>query len=202
MQIIESILLLLILLNPFLLIVYLADVVRNQTNKGFRGIMFRAGLISSTAFTIFALVGMSIFSNILQANFASLQIFGGIVLLIIALQFVFRGEAAISTLRGDSKQVVGTIAMPIMIGPGTLSASIIIGQRLPAWEAVVSIILAVALSVGIMILLKMLHDRVVERKEALIERYIEVAGRITALIAGTIAIELIMKGTQNWVTRF
>jgi small neutral amino acid transporter SnatA (MarC family) len=37
------------------------------------------------------------------------------------------------------------------------------------------------------------------RREPLIQRYIEIAGRITALYIGTVAIEMIMQGIRAWL---
>ena len=57
--------------------------------------------------------------------------------------------------------------------------------------------------VGLMIVLKYLHDYVKARNEELVERYIDIAGRVTALVVGTFAIEMIMRGLAAWrVTSF
>lgn len=127
----SSILLLLLLLNPFLLIIYLIDLVQDLDAGEFRRILVRAGLISSSVFTIFALLGDMIFEDLLQARFASFQIFGGLIFLLIGIQFVFTGPGALRSIRGAPEHVAGSIAMPIMIGPGTVSASILAGSKLP-----------------------------------------------------------------------
>ena len=195
---IKSFLLLLMLLNPFLLIIYLVDLVQEMDFHGFLKVLIRASCISSAVFITFALLGDLIFEKLLQANFASFQIFGGIVFLTIGLQFVFKGPDAIKNLRGKPEHIAGAIAMPIMIGPGTVSASILAGRELPAIWAITSILLAIALVVAIMIGLKKVHDIVRTRNEPLIERYVEVAGRIVALVVGTYAIEMIMQGASVW----
>ncbi len=194
--------LLLVLLNPFLVVVYLVDVVEKLSLRLFARVLLRAGLISAAAFCVFAILGDAIFSDIVQAEFASFQIFGGVVFLLIGLQFVFRGPRAIEMLRGESEHLAGAIAMPILIGPGTISAAVIIGQRHAPLPACLTIVVAVLVSAGIMILLKVAHDYVRPRHERLIERYMEVAGRITALFVGTISVEMIMRGLVLWAERF
>jgi len=189
---------LLALLNPFLLVVYLVDLIKTLDQTQFRSVLLRAGIIATVVFCCFAILGDAIFSSLLQADFASFQIFGGLVLLLIGLQFVFRGPTAMEFLRGESAHVSGAIAMPVLIGPGTLSASIIIGERLSPFVACATIVGAVFTSLVIVCLLKALHDWVRPRREALVERYIEVAGRITALYVGTIAVEMIMRGVAAW----
>jgi len=198
---ISSLMLLLMLLNPFLLILYLVDLVQDLDMGEFSRVMFRAGMISSGVFSAFALLGDVIFEDLLQARFASFQIFGGIIFLLIGIQFVFTGPDALRKIRGAPEHIAGSIAMPIMIGPGTVSASILAGSRLPPLQAVVGIFLTVLVTVAVVLLLKWFHDFVKPRNEKLIERYVEVMGRVTALVVGTYSIEMIMQGLASWLDK-
>lgn len=195
---VRSVALLLMLLNPFLLIIYLIDLVQEMDQQTFRRVLVRAGVISGAVFLFFGLLGDLVFDVVLQARFASFQVFGGIIFLLIGIQFVFSGPGALRQMRGSPQHIAGSIALPIMIGPGTVSASILAGNRLPPLLASCSILLAVATTVVTMILLKVLHDYVRPRHESLIERYIEIMGRITALVVGTFSIEMIMQGMAEW----
>lgn len=195
----SSVGLLLVLLNPFLVIVYLADVVEKLDRRRFNRVLLRAGTISLVTFSVFAVLGDVIFSDVIQARFASFQIFGGIVFVLIGLQFVFRGPRAIEILRGDADHIAGAIAMPIMIGPGTISAAVIIGERHEPLVAGAAIVVAILASIVIMIVLKVLHDLLIPRRAELVGRYIDVAGRVTALFVGTISVEMIMQGLSAWL---
>jgi len=194
--------LLLVLLNPFLVIIYLIDVVDKLDRKQFTNVLIRAGLIAVAVFWFFTVLGDAVFSSVIQAEFASFQIFGGVVFLLIGLQFVFRGPTAIEMLRGESENLAGAIAMPILVGPGTISASVIIGKRHAVIPACGVVLIAVLVSIVIMIGLKFLHDFVKPKHEPLIQRYIEIAGRITALFVGTISTEMIMRGVLDWAGKF
>jgi small neutral amino acid transporter SnatA (MarC family) len=201
-ELLRSAALLLVLLNPFLLIVYLVDVIQKHDRRRFTRVVFRAALIASAVFCCFAVLGDAIFSDVVQAEFASFQIFGGIVFLLIGVQFVFRGPTAIELLRGESDHLVGAIAMPVLIGPGTISASVIVGKRHHPLAACAAVVAAVFAAGVIMVLLKILHDHVRPRREPLVERYIEIAGRITALFVGTVSVEMIMQGVRTWAKKF
>ncbi|HKL25584.1 MAG TPA: MarC family protein [Desulfuromonadales bacterium] len=196
---VKSFLLLFMLLNPFLLIVYLVDLVQELDFRLFSRILYRAAWISSGVFVIVALLGEFIFQKLLQVQFASFQIFGGVVFLLIGIQFVFKGPDALKNLRGKPEHIAGAIAMPIMIGPATVSASILAGQLMTPLLAISAILLAVVLVVLIMLGLKWVHDIVRTRNEPLVERYFEITGRIVALIVGTYSIEMIMQGLSNWL---
>ena len=198
----KSTTLLLTLLNPFLVIIYLVDVVQKLKQKQFHRVLVRAALIAITVFCSFAILGDTIFTGLMQVEFASFQIFGGIIFLLIGIQFVFRGPAAIEFLRGESEHIAGSIAMPVLIGPGTISASVVIGKSHDPLMACAAVVIAVVTCLFIISLLKSLHDRVRPTREALIERYIMIAGRITALYVGTVAIDMIMQGLRTWVHKF
>jgi len=198
----RSVALLLVLLNPFLVIIYLIDVVEKLDRAKFTQVLLRAGLISVVVFWCFSILGDAIFSRVIHAEFASFQIFGGVVFLLIGVQFVFRGPTAIESLRGESEYLAGAIAMPILIGPGTISASVIIGERHSPLTACAAVLTAVVISTLIMVALKWLHDFVRPRREPLIQRYIEIAGRITALFVGTVSVEMIMQGIRAWADKF
>ncbi|MEJ2115143.1 MAG: MarC family protein [Gammaproteobacteria bacterium] len=201
-DLIQSWALLLTLLNPFLIIIYLLDVIQNLTFRQFNNVLLRAGVIASLVFFCFVILGDTIFSKIMQVEFASFQIFGGLIFLFIGLQFVFKGPKAIEILQGKSAHLAGAIAMPVLIGPGTISACVVIGKRHDSILACGIVLAAVIASLLTILILKKLHDYVRTRNEPLIERYIEIAGRVTALYIGTVAIEMIMQGTMVWVEKF
>jgi small neutral amino acid transporter SnatA (MarC family) len=197
-EIVRSAALLLVLLNPFLVIVYLVDLVEKLEDEDFNRVLLRAAMISTVVFWCFVILGDAIFSSVIQAEFGSFQVFGGIVFLLIGLQFVFRGPKAIEILQGESQHVAGAVAMPVMIGPGTISASVVIGERHSPIVAMGIVLGTVITSIIVMMALKKLHDFVRPRNEALVQRYIEIAGRITALFIGTVAVEMIMQGLSAW----
>jgi small neutral amino acid transporter SnatA (MarC family) len=200
-EIIKSAALLFVLLNPFLLIVYLTDIVQKLEQREFNNVLLRASLIASVVFCVFAILGDAIFVRFLQVEFASFQIFGGLVFLLIGIQFVFRGPTAITILQGESKYIAGAIAMPVFIGPGSISASVIIGKKHDPVMACVIVISMVLVCSVTLVMLKKLHDAILPRKEAVVQRYIEIAGRVTALIVGSIAIDMIMRGIGTWLTK-
>lgn len=199
---IKSAVLLFTLLNPFLILVYLIEMVKELAVKQFAQIVIYAGLVASVVYSFFAILGDAIFGDIVQAEFASFQIFGGVILLLIGLQFVFRGPMSMTMLKNKSGYSVGAIAMPVLIGPGTISASLLIGKRHDQLEAIAVIFAGTALAIIVVIALKSLHDFVLPRSEPLVNRYIEITGRISALYVGTVAVEMIMKGLGTWVGKY
>ena len=92
--------------------------------------------------------------------------------------------------------------MPVFIGPGTISASIVIGKRHDPVTACIIVAVTVLVCAITLAGLKKLHDIVIPRREAIVQRYIEIAGRVTALIVGTIAVDMVMRGIRTWIEKF
>jgi len=195
---IESFLLMLVLLNPFILSVYLIDLVRELEFRVLAQHMVRATSISVVIFWVFALLGDTIFENVLRVRFSSFMIFGGITFLIIGIRLMMGLGPAMEGLRPLSTGISGAIAMPLMIGPGTISASVLAGNRLGGFQACLAILAALTLVTLAILAFKWVHDYVRQRNEALIQKYMEIAGRVTALFAGSFAIEMIMRGLEGW----
>lgn len=187
------------LLNPFLLSIYLIDLIADLDAAAFARVLVRASLISGAVFWLFAWGGEAIFTDYLQVRFASFQLFGGIIFLMIGIRFVFSGVDAIRSTRGPPEHLAGSIAMPFLIGPGTVSAAVVIGARHDTVVSGLVIFSTLALTMTLVVALKLAHDYVKERNARLIDRYMEVVGRISALLIGTIAVEMIMVGGGSWL---
>jgi len=198
-NIIRSFTLMVVLLNPFLLAVYLLPLIRELDCRTFMRVLARGGAISVAAFVAFAALGDAIFQDVLQVRFAAFLVFGGVVFILIALQFIFKGPDAIEMLRGEVGYVAGSIAMPFMIGPGTINASVLAGSRLPLSLAAATIAAAVVTAVVGLGVLKRVHDMVKKRNARLVSAYVDMVGRISALVIGAIAVEMIFQGLEQWI---
>lgn len=196
MEIFKASSILFILLNPFLMSVYLINLIRELPQRDFTKVVIRAHIISFVAFAIFAISGESIFENVFKVRFASFLIFGGIIFLMIGVKAVFSGQISLLETRGNPEHIAGAIAMPFMIAPGTLSASVLIGSSLPRNTAILAIALAVIGSLLSLILFKFIHDPLKKNNERLLNRYVEIIGRVVAVFTGTYAIEMIANGIR------
>ena len=195
---IDAVVLMLVLFNPLLMSAYLHDVMAKLSSATFTKVICRSFLISGTVFCFFAWAGDRLFSNILQVRFAVFLIFGGIVFLVIGIRAIVFGVQMIGELRGDAAHLAGAIAMPFLIGPGTISASVLAGSKLPVGFAWLSIVVALLASCLMLIGTKRLFDYLQGHSELLLQRYMEAIGRASALVIGTIAVEMILKGIDLW----
>ena len=195
---VRSTTLLVVLLNPFLMSVFLLDLIESLDDRTFTYTLVRGVIIATAVFCLFALGGDAIFSDVFQVRFASFLIFGGIVFIVIGLRFIQAGPEALSELRGRPEHIAGSIAMPFMIGPGAVSASVLAGARLPVTWALASIGTAMVVMVAGLLAIKWLHGVVKERNAVLVERYVDIIGRASALLIGTIAVDMVITGIELW----
>lgn len=193
---IKSAWLLFLLLNPFLMSVYLIALIRDLDRPAFALVMRRAHLVALGVFGSFAVLGDALFTQVFNVRFASFLIFGGIVFLLIGIRSVFSGTTVLFETRGTPAHLSGAVAMPFMIGPGTVSASVFAGAQ-QSWPlALATVATALAASYAAIVLFKRLLDRARARDEELVQGYINVSGRIVALFTGTYAIEMILRGIE------
>lgn len=195
----RSLLLLFVLLNPFIMSVYLLGLIRSLKPDAFARQLARGAIISLVVFAIFAWAGERVFEDVLQLRFSSFLIFGGVTFLIIGVRLIMGLGPPVAALQPDSGAVSATIAMPFIVGPGTISAAVLAGSRLEAPLAVLAIAIALVLAMGSILLIKLMHDYLQARNERLVERYAEIAGRVTALFTGSFAIEMILTGIERWL---
>ena len=194
----RSFLMLFVLLNPFILSIYLLEVVTALAFREFARQLFRAMVISFVVFASFAWAGEALFENAFQVRFFAFRIFGGITFLIIGVRLI---TGARETVRVGAKgeQVAASIAMPFIVGPGTISASVIAGARLDWGWAALAIALAQLTALVALLLFKRIHDHIRANREPLMQRYTEIVGRATALFAGSFAIDMILRGVEDWL---
>jgi multiple antibiotic resistance protein len=190
-------LLIFVLLNPFAMSVFLLPLVKSLDLGVFARQLARAALISFVVFALFAWTGETIFANVLQVRFFAFQIFGGVTFLIIGIRLLGQ-MASLSVERGD-QDAAASIAMPFMVGPGTISASVLAGARLDPTRALLAIALALGLTVLATLAFKRAHDLVRAHNERLVHRYTEVVGRVTGLFTGSFAIDMILRGVEGWL---
>lgn len=187
------------LLNPFLMSIYMIGMIRHTETKVFNKGLIQGALIAFLVFLLFAWGGEAIFSKYLNVRFESFQIFGGLIFLVIGYRYVFQGADTIGEMRGAPEHLAGTIAMPFMIGPGTISAAVVTGMSMSVVEAALVIGLTLFLTCSVLILMKFSHDHLRYKHAKYIDRYFDIVGRLSALLIGTIAVDMIVTGVKRLV---
>ena len=189
------------LLNPFLMSIYMIGLIRHTDTKVFNKALIQGGLIAYVVFLLFAWGGEAIFNRYLNVKFESFLIFGGLIFLVIGYRYVFQGADTIGEMRGAPEHLAGTVAMPFMIGPGTISAAVVTGMSMSLVEAAIVIALVLFLTCSVLIAMKFSHDHLRYKHAKYIDRYFDIVGRLAALLIGTIAVDMIVNGVTRLIDK-
>lgn len=189
------------LLNPFLMSIYMIGLIRHTDTRVFNKALIQGGLIAYVVFLLFAWGGEAIFNRYLNVRFESFQIFGGLIFLVIGYRYVFQGADTIGEMRGAPEHLAGTVAMPFMIGPGTISAAVVTGMSMSLVEAAIVIALVLFLCCSVLIAMKFSHDHLRYSHAKYIDRYFDIVGRLAALLIGTIAVDMIVNGVTRLIDK-
>ncbi|AHM59959.1 hypothetical protein D770_08480 [Flammeovirgaceae bacterium 311] len=193
-----AILAFLVMLNPFALFLYLKPLMKDLTDREFLSVLFRASLISFFIYLTFVLFGNFIFERIFRISFESFRIFGGIILFSLAYMFIVRGKKAFIQTKGDLDDMASEIALPFMVGAGTISISILLGEQLPMPYGVLALVIIMTINFLIVIGLKEMRSRIKFHKlRVAFDKNMEILLRINGFFVGAIGIDMITTGIRN-----
>lgn len=187
----------LVLLNPFALFIYLQPISRELATWTFMKVIIRASLLSLAIFIFFAFSGEYIFSEILQIRFDAFRIFGGVVFFIIAVMYIVHGRKAIIEMREDLHELANEIALPFIVGAGTISYSVIIGHRFMMMKA--SLMLLVIMTINAVCIYILLSIRAVlaSRMKNAFDRVMGMLMRMIGFFVGAIGVDMVITGINN-----
>jgi multiple antibiotic resistance protein len=147
-----------------------------------------AVLVGFVLLLIFAFTGQEIFS-LFGISISSFEIAGGILLLIIAIRILVNGN---SYEKAGSPESIGAvpIAMPLLVGPGAITTTILNLQTFGTIVTVLAVI--VVLSIAWVIL------RFIDRVYGLLGKTgAMIIARVMALLISAIAVQYIVDGVTT-----
>lgn len=185
-----------IMLNPFALFLYLLPLKKEVGLRRFLHILARASLISCAIYILFALSGEALFAA-LKIKFDSFRIFGGIVVSAFALIFILQGKKSMITTRGELNSIAAEIALPFIVGAGTITLSILMGRAMGPAGSVLAISFLMLLNYIIISLLAVLRHKLKPRPQVVFDKNAEILLRINGFLVGAFGVDLIVTGILN-----
>ncbi|MBZ0254068.1 MAG: hypothetical protein K8I02_12075, partial [Candidatus Methylomirabilis sp.] len=176
--------LMLVVLNPFSQVVYLFDLMKKLTPREFASVHAKATLLSFGVYGLFVLFGDVILTNLFQVRLASLQIFGGLIMIIIAYRYVTIGAGSNLLFRGDVTTFAANISIPYMVGAGTVWLSILAGRDHGPLGGLAIAGSVLAVNMAFVITVSLLVERLSNHKDTLLGKYFMILTRTSALFIG------------------
>ena len=185
-------LLMLVVINPFAQLVYLQDYMREMDSKEFTKTHLQASYLAYGVFLLFAFLGDVILDHVFQIHLESLQIFGGLIMLNIAYRYIVVGAESNKMFRGAVVDPAQEIALPYMVGAGTVWISILMGQRHQWYETMLSIGGVLLINFVVIVGVQWNLKRLEKQKGTVVGKYFSILQRTMALFIGAVGVEMIM----------
>jgi multiple antibiotic resistance protein len=165
------------------------------------GIAWRAGVLSFLILTFFALVG-EMFLNALGIGLPALRIAGGLLLFWIAFEMIFaqRQERQADTLEQVAKEsdfhlAAFPLAIPMVAGPGAITAVILISARIQADATGKALLVALIGAVILSCVASFLAAARISR--SLGETGAAVLSRLLGVILTALAVQFVIDGMKE-----
>ena len=194
---ISEILAFLAMLNPFALFLYLRPAMKDLPAREYSEALIKAGTISLIVFLTFVLLKDFIFETLLNIDFEAFRIFGGIILFSFAFIMIVRGQKAFIQLKGSIDELAAEIALPYMVGAGTISLSILLresfGILMAGWLLFVIMAIHVGIVIGLHFIRKMIDHKPGQHA---FDYSMEVLLRVSGFFLGAIGIDMVLTGIR------
>jgi multiple antibiotic resistance protein len=183
--------------------VLLATLTPNATREERRAISLKAVLIATLIVLVFALFGQPIL-NQLGVSLPALQVAGGIILLMIALEMTLakrpgtiklsakESEEAESKAEAHAEITVFPLATPLLAGPGAMTSAIVLAAGTKGDFELLASVVAAIIAVMIVTLVFLLLAQEIHQWIGLTARKVVV--RVFGVLLAAIAVQSIFNG--------
>jgi small neutral amino acid transporter SnatA (MarC family) len=192
-------LLMLVILNPFAQMVYLANLIADTATWEFRRIFIYASVLTAVICVIFALAGEFLLSHVFQVSLPAMQIFGGLVILGVAYTYIVRGPEGLRLFRGDITEIAQQVALPIMVGPGLIWMSIRVGHDFSPPTALAIIAAVLIVNAACVLAYQWFYKMARGPIEVALIKYFSIAMRLNALLIGAVSVQMILSGVTEYL---
>lgn len=188
----------LVMLNPFALFLYLEPIRKDLSHRDFMLVIFKASLISFSVCLIFFLSGDLFFRKIFQIDFESFRIFGGVIIFSYAYFYIVKGQKALIIIKENLDDLASEIALPFMVGAGSISLSILLAHDYSYLIGGVSLAVIFAINFLVIFSLKKFRDSIERKKfKTAFDKNMEVLLRLNGFFIGAIGINMVLVGIKN-----
>jgi len=156
-------------------------------------VALREGFIAFAVLMAFMLGGQA-FLHVMHLSERSLEVAGGVILLIIAMRMVFGGAAQMYASEGPQREpLIFPLAIPLLAGPSAMATVLLLASRQPEriwhWAAA----LTVAMAICTIVLLT--ADRI---RRLLGDSVVAAMEKLMGLVLTAIAVEMLLAGVKRY----
>lgn len=184
--------LLLLVLDPFGSLPIFISVLRDVAPGRRTRVALREVVIAFAVLLGFMLSGQQ-FLALMHLSERSLEVAGGVILLVIAMRMVFSGTEAYAPPEGQREPFVFPLAVPLLAGPSAMATVLLLASRQPERLAAWIGALTLALAVSAVVLLA--ADRI---RAWLGSSMVTAIEKLMGLVLTAVAVEMILAGLKRY----
>lgn len=188
----SAFILLLLVLDPFGSLPVFISILGAVKPERRTFVAVREVLIAFAVLVVFMVSGQG-FLTLMRLSERSLEVAGGVILVIIAIRMIFGGGEIYGAEAGQREPFIFPLAVPLLAGPSAMATVLLLASRQPdrIWEWIGALSTAMLIS-GLTLVLadrirKLLGDSVVSAIE-----------KLMGLVLTAIAVEMVLAGLKRY----
>lgn len=188
----SAFILLLLVLDPLGSLAIFIPIMRDVAPQRRRWVALREAGIAWVVLFAFMFFGEG-FLRVMRMSERSLEVAGGVILLMVAIRMIFSTEGGVYGVRDGKEPLIFPLAVPLLAGPSAMATVLLLASHQPdqvlTWVGALSAAMAVS---GVLLLLcdrihRLLGDSVVSAIE-----------KLMGLVLTAIAVEMILAGLKRY----
>jgi MarC family membrane protein len=189
----SALVLLLLVLDPIGSLPIFISVMRNVAPERRTRVALRESAIAFAALLLFMLTGQA-FLSLMRLSERSLEVAGGVILLIIAMRMIFASGAEIYPGDGKAREpLIFPLAVPLLAGPSALATVLLLASRQP--ESLLTWVAALTVAMAFSAVVLLGADRI---RRWIGSSMVSAIEKLMGLVLTAIAVEMILAGLKRY----
>jgi MarC family membrane protein len=185
--------LLLLVLDPFGSLPIFVSVLKNVAPERRVRVCLREIAIAFGVLVAFMVSGQG-FLHVMRLSERSLEVAGGVILLMIAIRMIFPSGENVYALEGKAREpLIFPLAVPLLAGPSAMATVLLLASRQPdkVWEWVGALTAAMAVSGAVLLA----ADRI---RRWLGHSMVSAIEKLMGLVLTAVAVEMVLAGLKRY----
>lgn len=189
---VSAFVLLLLVLDPFGSLPIFIAVLRRVPAERRTRVAVREVSIAFLVLLCFMFTGQG-FLNLMHLSERSLEVAGGVILLIIAIRMIFATGGEIYAVDGDREPMIFPLAVPLLAGPSAMATVLLLASRQP--ERIVHWVAALTLAMVVSGVVLLAAERI---RKLVGTPVVSATEKLMGLVLTAVAVEMILAGLKRY----
>jgi MarC family membrane protein len=189
---VSALVLLLLVLDPFGSLPIFISVLRAVPKERRTVVALREATIAFCVLLVFMLTGQG-FLKLMHLSERSLEVAGGVILLIISIRMIFASGGEIYATDGGREPMIFPLAVPLLAGPSAMATVLLLASRQP--ERIMEWVGALTLAMAVSTVVMLAADRI---RKLLGTPMVSAMEKLMGLVLTAVAVEMILAGLKRY----